>query len=79
MLRLAAREAAGRLVLIGCGGVQSGADILTKVQAGASLVQLYTSFAYEGPALLPRLKQELLSALRAKGFDTLAQARGTAI
>jgi dihydroorotate dehydrogenase len=79
VLRMVARLSAGRLTLIGCGGLQSGADALAKIRAGASLLQLYTAFAYEGPALLPRLKAELLDAMRAQCFDTIAQARGTAV
>jgi len=66
-----------RLCLIGVGGVFSGIDALTKIQAGASLVQLYTSFAYAGPALIPRLKTELASALRGAGFSRLQDAIGT--
>jgi dihydroorotate dehydrogenase len=69
--------ARGRLVLIGCGGVFTGRDALTKIQAGASLVQLYTSFAYHGPALLARLKAELLAALRDARFATVQEAIGT--
>jgi dihydroorotate dehydrogenase len=38
-------------VLIGAGGVSSGALAYRKIRAGASLVQLYTGFAYGGPAL----------------------------
>ncbi len=79
MLRTAARLSAGRLTLIGCGGVRSGADALAKIRAGASLLQLYTAFAYEGPALLPRLKAQLLEAMHAEGFATIAEARGTAL
>jgi dihydroorotate dehydrogenase len=78
MLARAYRLAGGRLTLIGCGGVRSGADVLAKLRAGACLVQLYTEFAYAGPALIPRLKQELLAALRAEGFTTAAEAVGTA-
>ncbi len=78
MLARANRLAAGRLTLIGCGGVRSGADALAKIRAGASLVQLYTEFAYAGPALIPRLKRELLAALQAEGFATVAEAVGTA-
>ena len=70
--------ARGRLTLIGAGGVFSGADALTKIRAGASLVQLYTGFAYQGPALIPRLKAELLVALRAAGFARVQDAVGTA-
>jgi dihydroorotate dehydrogenase len=79
MLAHAARLAAGRLVLVGCGGIETGADILDKIRAGADLVQLYTRFSIEGPALLPRLKRELRAAMRAAGHATLAEARGAAL
>jgi dihydroorotate dehydrogenase len=69
--------ARGRLVLIGVGGVASGQDALTKIRAGASLVQLYTAFAYAGPALIPRLKRELVAALRAAGFAAIKDAVGS--
>ena len=78
MLADAYRLAAGRLALVGCGGVSSGADVLEKIRAGARLVQLYTAFAYEGPALIPRLKQELLAAMRIQGFTSIEAAVGTA-
>lgn len=73
-IRLIAGE---RLVLIGTGGVFSGRDALAKLQAGASLVQIYTSFAYEGPAVVPRIKRELAAALRAAGFACATDAIGT--
>lgn len=76
MLARAFLLARGRLVLIGAGGVSSGFDALTKIHAGASLVQLYTSFAYHGPALIPRIKTELAAGLRAAGFDRIKDAVG---
>jgi dihydroorotate dehydrogenase len=79
MLARAAYLARGRLALIGVGGVASGADVLTKLRAGASLVQLDTEFAYEGPALIPRLKRELLRALDAAGYADVTAAVGTGI
>jgi dihydroorotate dehydrogenase len=78
MLARAFLLARGRLTLIGTGGVFSGADALTKIRAGASLVQLYTGFAYHGPALIPRLKADLATALKAAGFARLEDAVGTA-
>ena len=69
--------ARGRLTLVGVGGVASGQDALTKIRAGASLVQLYTAFAVAGPALLPRIKRELTIALRAGGFARIQDAIGT--
>jgi dihydroorotate dehydrogenase len=76
VLRQAERQAAGRLVLIGVGGVGSGRDVLAKLRAGASLVQLYTAFAYHGPALIARLKRELVAALDAEGFANVTEAIG---
>ncbi len=62
VLQLAAAERASTpLVLIACGGIATGADIARRLAAGADLVQLYTAFAYEGPALLARLERELLA------------------
>ena len=75
-LLLDAAEAAGRLALIGCGGVSTGADALGKIRAGAQLVQLYTAFSYGGPALIPRIKRELSAALRMEGFRSVAEAVG---
>lgn len=71
-----ARQAAGRLTLIGVGGVASGAQALAKIRAGASLVQLYTGFAYGGPALIGRIKREMLAALDQQGFASVADAVG---
>ncbi len=78
LLAQAYRMAAGRLVLIGSGGVETGGDVLAKLQAGASLVQVYTAFSYQGPALVGRLKRELRVALHQAGFGSVAQAVGTA-
>ena len=77
VLAQAWRLAAGRLILIGCGGVSSGDDVLTKLRAGAQLVQLYAAFAVHGPALLGRMKAELAAALRREGFANVAEAIGT--
>nr|WP_294546753.1 quinone-dependent dihydroorotate dehydrogenase [uncultured Rhodopila sp.] len=77
MLARASLLARGRLVLIGTGGISTGRDVLTKIQAGASLVQLYTAFVYHGPALIPRLKTELLAALRDERIAAVQDAVGT--
>jgi dihydroorotate dehydrogenase len=77
MLARAYLMAAGRLVFIGVGGVQSGRDAMTKLRAGATLVQLYSAFAYNGPVLIPRIKIELASELRRAGFANAADAVGT--
>ncbi len=69
----------GRIPLIGCGGVASGADAYAKIRAGASLVQLYTALVFEGPGLIPRIKRDLARLLRADGFASVAEAVGADI
>ena len=54
----------GQVPIIGVGGVTSGQDAFEKIQAGASLVQLYTSFAFHGPPLVRKIKRELDDILR---------------
>jgi dihydroorotate dehydrogenase len=76
MLAKAARLSAKRLVLIGAGGVASGADAYAKIKAGASLVQLYTALVYQGPALVSRIKRELAALLTADGFAHVSAAVG---
>lgn len=68
--------ARGRLVLIGVGGASTGEHVLMKIRAGASLVQLYTAFAYAGPALIPRLKRQLIASMRTLGFAHVQDAVG---
>lgn len=46
--------------IIGVGGIHSAADALEKLEAGASLIQLYTGFVYEGPSLVKRILQQIL-------------------
>ena len=53
--------------LIGCGGISSGADALEYARAGASLVQVYTGFGYDGVGTCRRIKDELIPLLKAEG------------
>lgn len=48
--------------IIGVGGIHSADDALEKIEAGASLVQLYTGFIYEGPSLIKNINKALLTA-----------------
>ena len=73
-----ARLTAGRLALIGTGGVFSGAEAYAKLRAGASLVQIYTALIYEGPGLLRRIKSELARLLAEDGVTSVAEAVGRA-
>ena len=65
-----------RVILVGAGGVSSGADAYAKIRAGANLVQLYTALAYKGPGLVARIKRELLACLLRGGFAQVGEAVG---
>ncbi len=49
--------------IIGVGGIHSAADALEKIEAGAVLVQLYTGFIYEGPALVRDINYQLANSI----------------
>jgi dihydroorotate dehydrogenase len=61
----------GNLPLIGVGGIESGETALAKIEAGATLLQLYTGLVFEGPALIARIKQALVEAISQAGATSL--------
>jgi len=69
----------GRLPIIGVGGVFTARDAWEKICAGASLIQLYTGFIYEGPGVAKRINAELSHILQREGFDSLDDAIGCAV
>jgi len=62
----------GSLPIIGCGGIFDPEDAWSKLCAGASLVQLYTGFAYHGPALVRRIVEDLAGRAADSGTGELA-------
>jgi dihydroorotate dehydrogenase len=79
MLAQAYRLAGKKLALIGVGGIFTAEDALAKILAGASLVQVYTGFAYQGPPMIPKLKASLAQLLRARGFKHIQDAVGAGL
>jgi len=71
------RAAAPDLCLIGAGGVESGDDAYAKIKAGANAVQIYSALVYHGPGLISRIKRDLAALLRADGYASVEEARGT--
>jgi dihydroorotate dehydrogenase len=66
----------GRIPLIGIGGIDSPETALAKIEAGASLLQLYTGLVYEGPGLIGKIKTRLTEEARRAGPAGLASIRG---
>ena len=54
----------GAFPIIGVGGIMTAQDAIDKMNAGASLVQLYTGFVYEGPALIRDINREIIRKAR---------------
>ena len=67
----------GSLPIIGVGGVFTAEDAWDKICAGASLIQLYTGFIYEGPGVARRINEGLRQILTKEGFVSLDEAVGS--
>jgi dihydroorotate dehydrogenase len=76
MLAKVYRATGGTIPLIGIGGVDSPQSALAKIEAGATLLQLYTGLVYEGPGLIGAINARLSEAVRAAGGTSLAELRG---
>ncbi|MFP4090127.1 MAG: quinone-dependent dihydroorotate dehydrogenase [Cyclobacteriaceae bacterium] len=57
VVRFLYRQSEGKIPIVGVGGIASGRDALEKLDAGASLIQLYTGFVYEGPAVIRKINR----------------------
>lgn len=76
VIRRVAARAAGRVPVIGSGGVMSVEDAWAKLRAGATLVQVYTGFVYGGPGFASRLNQGLCRLLDRDGFRSIEEVIG---
>jgi len=63
VIRFLAEESNKAFPIIGVGGIMTPEDALEKLEAGASLVQLYTGFVYEGPNLVKAINQAILEKM----------------
>lgn len=62
VIRYISQKTQNAFPIIGVGGIHSAEDALEKLEAGASLIQVYTGFIYEGPALVKKICQGILDA-----------------
>ena len=66
----------GKIHLVGVGGISSAEDAYCKIKLGASLVQIYTSFVYQGFGAVEKMKKELSKMVKDDGFNNISQAIG---
>ena len=71
------RQTNGKMPIIGVGGIDSAAAALEKIQAGASLVQLFSGLVYQGPSLACVINRGLAEAARRAGVTSIAELVGT--
>ncbi|WP_259067326.1 quinone-dependent dihydroorotate dehydrogenase [Mucilaginibacter sp. X4EP1] len=61
VIKYLSEKSNGAFPIIGVGGIHSAEDAIEKLNAGASLIQLYTGFIYEGPGLIKRINKKILA------------------
>ncbi len=66
----------GQIPIIGVGGIFTADDAWEKITAGASLVQIYTGWIYEGPWMIHRILKGLLVLLEQRGLTSISEAIG---
>jgi dihydroorotate dehydrogenase len=76
MIRIVSNITNGEWPIIGVGGVMSAADAWEKILAGASLVQAYSGFVFEGPSLTKSVVHGIHKSLERRGYLTLSDAIG---
>ena len=62
VIRYLAEKSNRSFPIIGVGGIHSAEDAIEKLEAGASLVQIYTGFIYEGPGLINEINKKILQS-----------------
>jgi dihydroorotate dehydrogenase len=78
VIRLIYRHTKGKLPIVGVGGIFTADDAWEKITAGASLVQVYTGWIYEGPGMARRVMAGLIDRLDTAGYSNITEAVGTA-
>ena len=66
----------GKLPVVGVGGIFTAQDAYEKIKAGATAVQIYTGFIYEGPSAVKRINQGLIRLMERDGFKAISEAVG---
>jgi len=70
VIRYISEKSGKSFPIIGVGGVQTAKDAIEKLEAGASLVQVYTGFIYEGPSIVKNINKGILQWMKSKGVKS---------
>ena len=61
VIKFISKKSKNKFPIIGVGGIHSPKDAINKIKAGATLVQIYTGFIYEGPSLIKKINTEIIN------------------
>ncbi|MDC3090299.1 quinone-dependent dihydroorotate dehydrogenase [Paracoccaceae bacterium] len=79
ILKLLAKRKDPSTALIGVGGIFSASDVYEKIRLGASAVQIYSGFVYNGPKHIKKMEVELENLLLKDGYSSIERAVGASI
>jgi dihydroorotate dehydrogenase len=69
----------GKIPINACGGISSAINLWRALESGASTVQLYTAFIYQGPGLISKLNREILQMLEDSKFSAVIEVTGSGL
>jgi len=75
-IRILYKATQGSIPIVGVGGISNARDIMEKLKAGASLVQVYSVLAFEGPGVVSRMRHDLALLMRQEGFRNVSEVVG---
>jgi len=76
LFKAIAKELYNKTTLISVGGISDATDAYRRIKAGASLVQIYSAFIFQGPSMCKHINEELISLLKADGYTNISEAIG---
>jgi dihydroorotate dehydrogenase len=79
VLKLLYKRTSSKLCLVGVGGIENADDAFDRIAHGATLLQLYTAFIYEGPLAAYRIHRGLAARMRREGYASIAALVGSAV
>ena len=79
LIELTYRYYKDRFIIVGCGGIFSAEDVITKIKLGATLVQLATGLIFEGPTLIYKINRDLSNLVRSMEFQNIKEIVGIGV
>ncbi|MBD2578578.1 quinone-dependent dihydroorotate dehydrogenase [Oscillatoria sp. FACHB-1406] len=74
VIRFIRKQSQGKLIIVGVGGIFTAEDAWEKIISGASLIQVYTGWIYEGPWMVREILAGLVQKLEREGLKSIAEA-----